>query len=85
MEYVCKSSSVFPLGTAKLNSADAVCIPGRGRIGAGQKVQKLGFWSELAQKLPLESSVHWQAHLRPCWSCCGPLPPMCTSWAGTSH
>lgn len=44
VEYMCKSSSVFPLGTTKLNSADAVCIPGRGRIGAGQKVQKLGFW-----------------------------------------
>lgn len=41
MDYVYKSSSVFPLGTAKLNSADVVCILGRGRIGAGQKVQKL--------------------------------------------
>lgn len=50
MDYVCQSSSVFLLGTAKLSSAYVVCTPGRGRIGAGQKVQKFRILDRVGSK-----------------------------------
>lgn len=59
MDYVCKSSSVFLLGTAKLSSAYAVCTPGErkdwGRA-EGAEIQDSGqSWLKSYHQSPLST------------------------------